>query len=79
MLGTSFIFLMNASEANECVAPQSISTYVRVLEIDSSPNITEVSFHIHLGECEYSEQSLMKCPSLPYLKHILVLARHFPG
>ncbi|KAK9199744.1 hypothetical protein WN944_014937 [Citrus x changshan-huyou] len=41
MSGSFLIFLMNACEANKCVAPESISTYAGVLEIDSSPDITE--------------------------------------
>ena len=41
MSWTFFIFLMNAGEANEYVAPEYISTYAGVLEIDSSLDTTE--------------------------------------
>ena len=39
--GTFLIFLMNTSKANECVAPESISTRARILKIDSSLAISE--------------------------------------
>ena len=91
MSGTFLIFLMNADEANECVAPKPISTCVGVLEIDSSPDITEglpsVSVLVSVNTqalafsygVPFSRQSLMKCPSFPYLKHVLVLAQHSLG
>ena len=90
MSGTFFIFLMNAGEANECVAPESISTYARVLKIDSSLDITKgfpsasalVSVNtraLSFSCCvPFSGQSLMKCHSFPHLKHVLVFARHAP-
>ena len=91
MSGTLSIFLMNASEANECVAPESISTYAGVLEIDSSPDITKgfpsasVLVSVNTRALAFSccvplfGQSLMKCPSFPHLKHVLLFAWHSPG
>ena len=76
--GTFLIFLMNASEANEC-------------EIDSSHDITEgfpsasilVSVTTQALAFSYCVlffgKSLMKCPSFPHLKHVMVFARHSPG
>ena len=85
------IFLMNTSEANEYVAPESISTCAGVFEIDSSPDITEgfpsVSILVSVNTqalafsycVPFSRQSLMKCPSFPHLQHVLVLTQHSPG
>ena len=90
MSGTFLIFLMNTGEANECVAPKSISICARVSEIDSALDIAEgfpsastlVRVNIRaLAFCccvPFFSQSLRKCPSLPHLKHVLVLARHPP-
>ena len=81
---------MKASEENECVALESISRCAGVLEIDSSLDITErfpsafalVNVNTRALAFSYyvlfSEQSLMKCPSIPHLKHIMVFARHSP-
>ena len=86
MSGTFYIFLMNAGEENECVALESISTYAGVLEVDSSPDITEgfpsasvlvsVNTRALVFSCciPFSGQSLMKCLSFPHLKHVLVFA-----
>ena len=82
MLWTFSIFLMNAGEANECVAPESISTY--------TPDITEgfpsasVLVSVNTWGLAFSYcipfygQSLMKCPSFPHLKYVLVFAQHSP-
>ena len=82
---------MNAGEANECVAPKSISTYAGVLEINCSLDIIEgflsasvlvsVNTRVLAFSCSvpFYGQSLMKCHSFPHLKHVLVFSRYSLG